>query len=121
MLTTVLFDMGGTLEDIWHNEETKQKALQCVWDTLRAHGLDPGVDFSRFQELVLAGIREYKTWCDLEFREKKPEEIWPEYYLKAFNFDRRALTGICEELANMWECTYFHRELRPGYGKCWTG
>ena len=25
MLTTVLFDMGGTLEDIWHNEETKQK------------------------------------------------------------------------------------------------
>ena len=20
MLTTVLFDMGGTLEDIWHNE-----------------------------------------------------------------------------------------------------
>ena len=23
MLTTVLFDMGGTLEDIWYNDETK--------------------------------------------------------------------------------------------------
>ncbi len=25
MLTTVLFDMGGTLEDIWHNEGTKRE------------------------------------------------------------------------------------------------
>ena len=78
MLTTVLFDMGGTLEDIWHNEGTKREALQCVWDTLRAHGLEPEVDFGQFQELILEGIREYKTWCDLEFREKKPEEIWTE-------------------------------------------
>ena len=116
MLTTVLFDMGGTLEDIWHNEGTKREALQCVWDTLRAHGLEPEVDFGQFQKLILEGIREYKTWCDLEFREKKPEEIWPEYYLKAFNFNRKALTDICEELANMWECTYF-----PVCGRCWRG
>jgi len=121
MLTTVLFDMGGTLEDIWHNEGTKREALQCVWDTLRAHGLEPEVDFGQFQELILEGIREYKTWCDLEFREKKPEEIWPEYYLKAFNFNRKALTDICEELANMWECTYFHRELRPGVREMLAG
>lgn len=121
MLTTVLFDMGGTLEDIWHNEGTKREALQCVWDTLRAHGLEPEVDFGQFQELILEGIREYKTWCDLEFREKKPEEIWPEYYLKAFNFNRKALADICEELANMWECTYFHRELRPGVREMLAG
>ena len=25
MLTTVLFDMGGTLEDIWNNKETQAK------------------------------------------------------------------------------------------------
>jgi len=114
MLTTVLFDMGGTLENIWHNEETQRLALQRVWDTLLAHGLEPGVDFTQFQRQVLAGMREYKKWCDIGYREKKPEEIWPEYYLKAFDFKRDALYEICEELANMWECTYFHRELRPG-------
>ncbi len=114
MLTTVLFDMGGTLENIWHNEETQQQALRRVWDTLRFHGLEPGVDFVQFQRLVMAGIRDYKKWCDIGFREKKPEEIWPEYYLRAFDFDRDELYGICEELANMWECTYFHRELRTG-------
>ena len=25
MLNTVLFDMGGTLEDIWNNQETQAK------------------------------------------------------------------------------------------------
>ena len=85
------------------------------------NNLPEEVDFGQFQELILEGIREYKTWCDLEFREKKPEEIWPEYYLKAFNFNRKALTDICEELANMWECTYFHRELRPGVREMLAG
>ena len=34
--------------------------------------------------------------------------------MKAFHFDREKLLPITEELANMWELTYFHRELRPG-------
>ena len=47
------------------------------------HGLEPEVDFGQFQELILEGIREYKTWCDLEFREKSRRKSGPEYYLKA--------------------------------------
>lgn len=27
MLTTVLFDMGGTLEDIWNNEQTRSEVM----------------------------------------------------------------------------------------------
>ena len=46
--------------------------------------------------------------------EAKPEEIWPGYYLKSFGFDREKLLPITEELANLWEITYYHRELRPG-------
>ena len=30
MLTTVLFDMGGTLEDIWNNQETQAKAMDAA-------------------------------------------------------------------------------------------
>ena len=46
--------------------------------------------------------------------EAKPEEIWPDFYLKEFDFDREKLEAIAEELANLWEVTYYHRELRPG-------
>ena len=45
--------------------------------------------------------------------EKKPEEIWPDWYLRAFDFDREKLLPITEELANLWEVTFYHRELRP--------
>lgn len=30
MLNTVLFDMGGTLEDIWNNQETQAKAMDAL-------------------------------------------------------------------------------------------
>ena len=39
MLTTVLFDMGGTLEDIWNNKETQAEVMVKLQETLRAHGL----------------------------------------------------------------------------------
>lgn len=40
MLNTVLFDMGGTLEDIWNTQETQAKAMDALQKTLRAHGLE---------------------------------------------------------------------------------
>ena len=30
MITTVLFDMGGTLEDIWVDEESFIRSMNCV-------------------------------------------------------------------------------------------
>ena len=38
----------------------------------------------------------------------------PDWYLRAFDFDREKLLPIAEELANLWEVTYYHRELRAG-------
>lgn len=41
MLTTVLFDMGGTLEDIWNNEETRAEVMEALQRVLRENGLEP--------------------------------------------------------------------------------
>lgn len=114
MLNTVLFDMGGTLEDIWYNEDTIDDVMKKLQETLRANGLEPGCTDCVFRNRVLAGLKEYKRWSEGNMLEAKPEEIWPDYYLKEFHFDREKLIPITEELANMWEITYFHRELRPG-------
>ena len=112
MLNTVLFDMGGTLEDIWNTQETQAKAMDALQKTLRAHGLEPGCSPEEFDRRVMAGLKEYKRWSEGLELEKKPEEIWPDYYLKEFGFDREKLIPITEELANLWEVTYYHRELR---------
>lgn len=114
MLNTVLFDMGGTLEDIWYNDETVTEVMEKLMSMLRANGLEPGCDNETFKETILAGVREYKRWSEGNMLEAKPETIWPDYYLKAFSFDREKLVSIAEELGNLWEITYYHRELRPG-------
>lgn len=114
MLNTVLYDMGGTLEDIWYNEETVSDVMNKLQETLRANGLEPGCSPAEFREKVLAGVKNYKRWSEGAMLEAKPEDIWPNYYLKAFDFDLEKLLPITEELANLWEITYYHRELRPG-------
>ena len=60
MLNTVLFDMGGTLEDIWNTQETQAKAMDALQKTLRAHGLEPGCspeEFDRRVKNTSAGAR----------------------------------------------------------------
>ena len=114
MLNTVLFDMGGTLEDIWYNEDTVVAVMEKLQEMLRANGLEPGCDSETFRETVLDGLKDYKRWSESNMLEAKPEIIWPDYYLKKFNFDREKVVAIAEELGNMWEVTYYHRELRPG-------
>lgn len=114
MLNTVMFDMGGTLEDIWYNDETVDSAVQMVLETLRANGLEPGCDRETFKEKILNGVKEYKRWSEGNMLEAKPEIIWPDFYLKDFDFDRETLQSIAEEMGNKWEFTHYHRELRPG-------
>lgn len=114
MLNTVLFDMGGTLEDIWYNEETTAAVMEKLQEVLRTNDLEPGCTPAAFRERVLAGLKAYKAWSEGNMLEAKPETIWPDYYLRDFGFDREKLLPITEELANLWEVTYYHRELRPG-------
>lgn len=114
MLNTVLFDMGGTLEDIYYNEETTAAVMEELQEVLRANGLEPGCSPEEFRTRVLGGLKRYKQWSESAMRELKPEEIWPDYYLKDFDLDLEKLLPITEVLANLWEVTYYHRELRPG-------
>ncbi len=61
-----------------------------------------------------AGQRQWSEGITDGVLEKKPEEIWPDWYLRDFAFDREKLLPITEELANLWEVTFYHRELRDG-------
>lgn len=114
MLTTVLFDMGGTLEDIWYNEDTQRATCRRLLEVLRANGLEPGCPDDVFWKRITDGVKAYKQWSEGNMLEKKPEEIWPDWYLRDFAFDREKLLPITEELANLWEVTFYHRELRAG-------
>lgn len=114
MLDTVLFDMGGTLEDIYYNAETIDCAASRAIEMLHARGLDPLSNAIAFWNQLNVGFMEYKRWSEANALEKKPEEIWNDYYLRPFGFDRAVIADMAEELAGMWEVSYFARKLRPG-------
>ncbi|WP_370813154.1 HAD family hydrolase [Butyricicoccus pullicaecorum] len=114
MLDTVQFDMGGTLEDIWYNEETAERAARGLLDLLEQHRLTVSCGQSVFWEQVQQGVSRYKAWSEGAALEKKPEEIWSMYYLASLGLPDEKVGEIAEELADFWEVTYYHRELRPG-------
>ena len=43
MITTVLFDMGGTLEDIWVDEESRKEAIGKLDAMPRGCGIETGM------------------------------------------------------------------------------
>ena len=113
MITTVLFDMGGTLEDIWVDEESERKAIETLKDMLIRFGLNPNCDYETLKQRVDQGWAEYSLVRDKTNVEQKPVEIWCNYALKAFDFPREQLSVHCEEIAHMWEITHYHRRIRP--------
>ena len=113
MIDTVLFDMGGTLEDIHVDDESRHASIQGVLDILRAHGIDPDKDFETAASVINAGWERYGAYRDPRQRELKPEEIWGSFVLTDFGLDEESVRPYAEELAHMWEVTHYHRALRP--------
>ena len=74
MIDTVLFDMGGTLEDIWVDDESRHSSIQGVLDILRAHGIDLNMDFETAAQSINAGWERYGAYRDPRQRELKPED-----------------------------------------------
>lgn len=121
MITTVLFDMGGTLEDIFVDEESRRQSAEKLLTMLLSYGLDPSVDAEALRARTDAGWKRYAAFRDVRDVELKPIEIWCDYVLTDFAFPREALAPHCEELAHMWEVTYYHRSLRPRVGEMLQG
>ena len=113
MIDTVLFDMGGTLEDIHVDDESRHASIQGVLDILRAHGIDPDKVFETAASAINAGWERYGAYRDPRQRELKPEEIWGSFVLTDFGLDEESVRSYAEELAHMWEVTHYHRALRP--------
>lgn len=113
MIDTVLFDMGGTLEDIWVDDESRHSSIQGVLDILHAHGIDLNMDFETAAQSINAGWERYGAYRDPRQRELKPEEIWGSFVLMDFGLNEDSVRPYAEELAHMWEITHYHRTLRP--------
>lgn len=114
MIDTVLFDMGGTLEDICNTPQTLARAARGTAAILGKYGLQPPVPEENMAGMLSEGLRLYSLERDANSLELKPERIWADFMLRRAGLDREKVEGIAEELAFAWENDYFDRRLRPG-------
>ena len=119
MITSVLFDMGGTLEDIYVDDQSQREAIEKLHTILKSRGMDPGSDLAELKRQVDEGWVRYGRYRDASDVELKPISIWCDYVLTAYDFPRERLAPCCEEIAHMWEVTHYHRALRPKWRRCW--
>lgn len=113
MIKAVMFDMGGTLEDVFVDEVSELAAIDRLDEMLRAGGLDPQVGKEELKRRADEGWKRYGAYRDRTGEELKPIPIWCDYVLEDFHFPREVLEPLCEPIAHMWELTHYHRALRP--------
>ena len=112
MIKAVMFDMGGTLEDLYSDEKNDRATAYALYEILQKHGIEVPYDAETLWRKVDVGIRAYKKDSERTLRELKPEEIWVDWGFKDIPVDKVKLAEISEEIAHMWEITFYDRKLR---------
>lgn len=111
-IRAVLFDMGGTLEDIYFDDALRLEATRGLSAILQAHQLDPGLKVADLYALVDAGMKKYAQWRERTDRELPPEEVWTEFVFTG-GLPQARLAEIGEELAFYYDTHFYTRTLRP--------
>ena len=112
MIQAVMFDMGGTLEDLYSDEKNNKATAYALYDILKKHGLEVPYEAEPLWDIVGARIQAYKKNSEKTLIELKPEEIWCDWGFKDIDIDKQKLAEISEEIAHMWEVTFYDRKLR---------
>lgn len=115
MIKAVMFDMGGTIEDLYNDEKNDVALAQKLMTILNAHGITTpfGDDADGLWKVVKAGYTAGKREAEKTMQEFKPEVIWPDWAFRDVPADREKLIACSEEIAHMWELTNFDRSMRP--------
>ena len=112
MIRAVMFDMGGTLEDIYSDSENEERTACELSRILRQHQIEVPYGGKELWEKVYPNILQYKEEAEETLLELKPEQIWADYGFRDIPVDRKKLISVSEEIAHMWEVTYFNRNMR---------
>lgn len=113
MIRAVLFDVGGTLHEVCHDQETADSFSQRLLDILAEHGAALPIDAASLTPLLHENAEAYKHWSEGTRVELPSPRIWNEYYLKDFQIGEALLAPIAEELSWMFDAIRTKHVPRP--------
>jgi putative hydrolase of the HAD superfamily len=113
MLKALVFDMGGTLEDVVHKPEFSLPCGKLLLGYLEKHGIRFDLNPGEFMNVLEERHKAYRKWAVDQNRELPPFDLWSRWFLKGMKYNRVRLQVIADNLAGIWELNYYNRSLRP--------
>lgn len=112
-IRAVVWDVGGTLEEVYYNEAIQREATCGLGALLAQRGLDPRLDLDGLHAAVVAGMRAYQAWREESEVELPPERVWQEFVFRDRELPPERLAAEAEDLTFFYETHYQIRRLRP--------
>ncbi|MDE3088314.1 MAG: HAD family hydrolase [Chloroflexota bacterium] len=112
-IRAVLFDMGGTLEDIYYDDALRLKATRGLREIMLKRNVDPGLTIPDLYATIIAGMKKYQDWREDTEVELPVERVWAEYVFPCQNLPQDRLADAAEELAVYYDNYFYPRRLRP--------
>lgn len=112
-IRAILFDLGGTLEEVYYDDAWRLQATHGFRDLLAKHGIDPGLSIPDLYAVLKAGMSRCQAWREASERELPPERVWSEFVFTDHTLPPEKLAAVGEELAFYWDAHFSHRALRP--------
>ena len=113
VIQAVVFDLGGTLEDVFYDDQLRLSAARGLLDLMKSKGLDPGLSPLELRDTIVAGIKRLYKIREKENREIPPEQIWTDFIFPDGPLPQARLKAVSEELTVAYENTFYSRALRP--------
>ena len=112
-IRAVMFDLGGTLETVYYDDDLRLKATPGFRDILVKYDMDPGLENTDLYAVLKSGMEKYRVWREANEYEIPPERIWSEFVFTDCALPREKLAAIGEELAFYWDTHFSKRTLVP--------
>ncbi len=112
-ISAVLFDMGGTIEDVYFDDAMRRDASRGMQELMTARGLETGLSLLDLNAAIMAGLQRYRIYREQSEIELPPERIWAEYIFPHSRLPADRLAAAAEDLAFYYETHYHQRRMRP--------
>ena len=112
-IKAVIFDMGGTLEDLYYDEATRADATRGLHLFLQKLGLDPGLSVPDLQIIVLSGLAAYQAWREKSEIELSPECVWTDYIFPNSRLPKDKLAAEAERLMQFYDNLFLAAPCAP--------
>ena len=103
MISTVLFDLGGTLHSVIRKEDSMRRFAERLIRRLGDYGIVLDTTPEQLAVSLHENAESYKHFSEQSRSELPAVRIWNEHYLKEFRIGEERLKPIAEELSFLYD------------------